>query len=166
MLATLAIITALSATFVEAPCPAIGGATIALLYRFYAGYDLAWSPLNVAYNVEILPFTIRAKGLAVWQGVTYCTLCINTWVNPVALNAIQWKYYLVYIGVLVYLIVVIWFFYPETRRRTLEENAEVFDGAGALSGPAHTEDIETGSIQEKDTTVMVENSGDVQQLSK
>lgn len=34
-------------------------------FLYYGFYDIAYSPLLVAYTVEILPFTIRAKGFAV-----------------------------------------------------------------------------------------------------
>lgn len=34
-------------------------------FLYYAFYDIAYSPLLVAYTVEILPFSIRAKGFAV-----------------------------------------------------------------------------------------------------
>lgn len=50
-----------------------------------------------------------------WNSVTYVTLCINTWVNPVALSAIGYYYYIVYIGILTYLCLIIYFVYPETR---------------------------------------------------
>jgi MFS family permease len=127
MLVSLVIITALSATFVSTGTDAVGRSVIAFLYLFYAGYDFAWSPLNSAYTVEILTYNMRAKGLAVWTFATYASLSFNTWVNPIALEHIAWKYYIVYIGVLCYLLVIIFFLYPETCGRTLEEVAHVFD---------------------------------------
>lgn len=132
MLVGLSVVTGLSATFVKNPSPVIGRATIAFLFVFFGGYgeshaymhasfelwlttDLAWSPLNSAYTVEVLNYQIRAKGLAAWTFTTYCSLSFNTWVNPIALEALGWKYYPVSIAVLVYLFVVIWFTYPETK---------------------------------------------------
>jgi hypothetical protein len=49
-------------------------------------------------------------------------------VNPIALEAIQWKFYFVYIGTLAAMLPTIWFLFPETKGRTLEEIAVVFDG--------------------------------------
>jgi hypothetical protein len=51
-------------------------------------------------------------------------------VNPIALDAIQWKFYFVYIGTLAAMLPTIWFLFPETKGRTLEEIAVVFDGPG------------------------------------
>lgn len=51
--------------------------------------------------------------------------------NPIALDALQWKFYFVYIGTLTAMLPTIWFLFLETKGRTLEEIAVVFDGPGA-----------------------------------
>jgi hypothetical protein len=65
MLASFIVVTALSATFAEHAIKAAGSATVAFLFIFFAFYDIAFTPLSIAYPVEILPFSLRAKGLAV-----------------------------------------------------------------------------------------------------
>ena len=40
-------------------------ATIPLIFVFYFFYDLAYTPLLIAYALEILPFRVRAKGFSV-----------------------------------------------------------------------------------------------------
>ncbi len=35
------------------------------MFLFFAFYDIAYTPMLVAYTLEILPFNIRAKGFAV-----------------------------------------------------------------------------------------------------
>lgn len=62
-------------------------------------------------------------------------IIFNTFVNPIALEAIGWKYYIVFIVLLVVYSILAWFFFPETKGYTLEEIAVVFDGdrAGVLS---------------------------------
>ena len=47
----------------------------------------------VSYTVEILPFHLRAKGFTVFNFMISLSLIFNQYVNPVALDAIQWKYY-------------------------------------------------------------------------
>jgi hypothetical protein len=54
---------------------------------------LAFTPLIVAYTVEILPYAIRAKGFVVFNFAISLSLIFNQYVNPVAMKAISWKYY-------------------------------------------------------------------------
>lgn len=58
----------------------------------------------------------------------------NTFVNPIALESIGWKYYIVFAVILVVITMVVYFYYPETKGHTLEEMAVVFDGVEALQG--------------------------------
>lgn len=58
-------------------------------------------------------------------------LVFNQFCNPIALEAIAWKFYFVYIGTLAAMIPTIYFLFPETKGRTLEEIAKVFDGEAA-----------------------------------
>jgi hypothetical protein len=78
----------------------------------------------------------------------------NQYVNPVGLEALAWKFYFVYIVVLVIECLVIYFFYVETRGpvcisdhgsranwanfflQSLEEIAVLFDGPNANVGGA------------------------------
>lgn len=128
MLVSYIIITALSGTFAKDGAKATGTAVIPFLFIFFGGYDIAFTPLAVSYPAEIWPFALRARGLAVSVCTTYFALLFNVFVNPIALTAIAWKYYIVFICVLVAAIITIYFGYPETKGHTLEEMALVFDG--------------------------------------
>jgi H+/Cl- antiporter ClcA len=55
----------------------------------------------------------------------------NIFINPIALDGIQWRYYLVYVALLFVITITIYFFYPETRGHSLEEMASIFDGEKA-----------------------------------
>ena len=72
---------------------AAGHAVIAFIFLFYAAYDLAFTPLIISYTVEILPYNIRAKGFNVFSFVISVALIFNQYVNPIALDALGWKYY-------------------------------------------------------------------------
>ncbi|GAB5589087.1 hypothetical protein Unana1_03987 [Umbelopsis nana] len=111
--------------------PSIGTAFVVFIFIYYFFYDIAWSPLTVAYPVEILPFSIRAKGMALSSFAINLALFFNSYVNPIALIAIQWKYYLVYVVWIMVELVVVYFFFVETSGYTLEELTIVFDGENA-----------------------------------
>ena len=55
--------------------------------------SLAFTPLIVTYTLEIMPYAIRAKGLNVFSVVISLALIFNQYVNPIALDALGWKYY-------------------------------------------------------------------------
>ena len=68
-------------------------AVVAFIFLFYASYDIAFTPLIVSYSLEILPYSLRAKGLTIFSFVISLALIFNQYVNPVALGKIGWKYY-------------------------------------------------------------------------
>lgn len=67
-------------------------------------------------------------------------LFFNSYVNPIALDNIKWKYYIFYCCWLAVELIVVYFFYIETRNTPLEEIAKHFDGdAAVVAGGAATE---------------------------
>lgn len=53
-------------------------------------------PLTVIYAVEILPYNIRAKGLAFEVAFDASQGVLGQWTNPIAMEALEWKFYFVY----------------------------------------------------------------------
>ncbi|KAH7146314.1 sugar transporter [Dactylonectria macrodidyma] len=132
MLVSFIIVTGLSGSFASTGSSAVGMAVIPFLFIFFAGYDIALTPLLTAYPCEIWQFTLRSRGLTVAWLSTVAAIFVNTFVNAIALDAIGWKYYIVFIVMLALLLVTAYFAYPETRGYTLEQIAIVFDGEDAL----------------------------------
>ncbi|KAI5887242.1 general substrate transporter [Schizophyllum commune H4-8] len=135
-----------SARFAIDGTDAAAHAVVAFIFLFYAAYDIAYSPLIVSYTVEILPFHLRAKGLTVFNFMVSCSLIFNQYVNPIALKAIAWKYYIVYVCWIAFEIVFIYLYCIETKGKSLEETAALFDGEEAethIAGVAHkhTEEV-------------------------
>jgi len=121
-----------------------GHAVIAFIFLFYAAYDIAFTPLIVSYTVEILPYALRAKGFNIFNFCISLSLIFNQYVNPVALGAIAWKYYIVYCCWLAFEFVFLYFFIVETKNLSLEETAALFDGEAAqqnLAAAVHAHEI-------------------------
>lgn len=112
----------------------LGIGVVVMVFVFYTFYNLAMNPLPIAYLVEVLPYTLRAKGLSIFNLAQICSGLFNGFVNPVALEALSWKYYIMFCCALLLWLVVIYFTFPETRGLTLEEVSKVFDGDQALAG--------------------------------
>ncbi|KAJ6589523.1 general substrate transporter [Mycena capillaripes] len=104
---------------------------IAFIFLYSAAYNLAFSPLIVTYALEILPYNIRAKGFNIFNITISIALIFNQYVNPIALAALNWKYYVVYCVWLVCECIFLYFYLVETKNHTLEETAAIFDGEEA-----------------------------------
>lgn len=64
MLTTFTIWTACSAIYAETGNVAAGKVVLAMIFLFYGIAGFAWPGLTISYTIEILPYNIRAKGLA------------------------------------------------------------------------------------------------------
>jgi MFS family permease len=82
------------------------------------------------YLAEIFPNHLRSQGVALGLSAFYLASEVTLVGAPVALNAIGWKFYLVLIVPSLFYLACIYFLFPETKGRTLEE-------IGGLFGDAH-----------------------------
>lgn len=89
------------------------------------------TPLLTSYSCEIWQFSLRSRGLAVTWVSAFCALFFNVFINAIALEAIAWRYYIVFIVILIIFLITAFFAYPETRGYTLEQMAVIFDGPSA-----------------------------------
>lgn len=104
----------------------LGNGVLAMIFFYYLGYNMGANGLPYLYLTEILPYNQRTKGINLMMFVYNIILIYNGFVNPVAMDAISWKYYIVYCCVIVVEILVVYFFLPETSGYTLEEVCQVF----------------------------------------
>ncbi|KAF4556055.1 Sugar (and other) transporter-like protein 38 [Elsinoe fawcettii] len=133
MLVTFSIWTACSAVYSQTGNTGAGSAVIAMIFLFYGVAGFAWPGLTISYCAEILPYNIRGKGMAITFAGQAAASVLNQYVNPIGLEAIQWRFYFVYIVILVFECISIYFLFPETKGPTLEEIAVIFDGPGSTA---------------------------------
>ncbi|KAH8589302.1 general substrate transporter [Bisporella sp. PMI_857] len=145
MLISFSIWTGCSAVYAQTGNTAAGSAVIAMIFLFYGVAGFAWPGLTVAYCAEILPFNIRAKGLAINFALTASASVFNQYVNPIGLEDLAWKFYFVYIAILVIECLCIWFLFVETRGPALEEIARLFDGDSANVAGKQVLDVKSSS---------------------
>lgn len=104
----------------------VGIAVIPMIFVYYFHYDIAFTPLLYAYPTEIFPYYMRSTGLALTLFSSYLALIFNLFINPIAMAAITWKYYIVYCCLNFAIFAFIYLFYPETKGHSLENITEVF----------------------------------------
>ncbi|OCK97385.1 general substrate transporter [Cenococcum geophilum 1.58] len=136
-------------------------------------YDIGWTPLY-SYATELLPYEIRARGVTFQTGVLHAFGFFGTFVNPIGLENIGWKYYIVYIVYTFIELSVVWYFFVETRGYTLEQISIIFETPGLtwkqrrnmrasnnLTDPSVT--TESGSSMHKDAAAVSEKQVDSQE---
>jgi sugar porter (SP) family MFS transporter len=127
MLLFMVMVTICSALYSTTGHAAAGYAVIVFLFLFFGGYVIGLTPIPILYVNEIWPSHLRTKGTSVFWVSQAVAICFNQFVNPIALENIAWKYYLVYVGVLVAVIAFMFFCVPETKDLSLEEIGKMFD---------------------------------------
>jgi sugar porter (SP) family MFS transporter len=128
MLLFMILVTVCSERYSSTQSAAAGYAVIVFLFLFLGGYVIGLTPIPVLYINEIWPSYLRTKGTSIFWVTQAVAVCFNQYVNPIALERIMWRYYLAYVGVLVLVVVFMFFYVPETKGLSLEEVRVIFDG--------------------------------------
>lgn len=102
------------------------GFAILGIYIFVVGYYAFINSTTPVYGVEVLPITIRSKVVGLAATIKFVINVSLTQAGPTAFANIRENYYYVFAGLSLLWLVGIYFFFPETRNRTLEEIAAQF----------------------------------------
>ncbi|KAF2476919.1 hexose transporter-like protein [Lindgomyces ingoldianus] len=105
-----------------------GYAVLVMIFLYSPAYCLGYNALTYVYLVELFPYYVRTKGLSWFQLFGRTAVMFGSFVNPIGLQNADWKYLLVYVCWLVLEVAFIYFMFPETYGRTLEELTFLFEG--------------------------------------
>jgi MFS family permease len=79
-----------------------------------------------AYTSEIMPTRIRGPALGLAQAAYWVMGILWLQSAPTAIASISWKFFLIFIIWTAFAILIVYFFYPETYGRSLEDLSAVF----------------------------------------
>jgi len=123
-----------------------GYAVLVMIFLYSPMYNIGYNALTYTFLVEVFPFHIRSNGITIFQLFGRMAGFFNNFVNPIALKAIDWKYYITYCVWLGFEIVFVYFMFPETAGRTLEELSFLFEGeeSNAIVNRATEKQLQAG----------------------
>ncbi|KAK0630271.1 general substrate transporter [Bombardia bombarda] len=96
------------------------------LFTYIAFFGATWLPLPWLYPAELSPIKTRAKANAVSTCTNWLFNFLVVMVTPIMISNISWGTYVFFAAVNALFIPIIYFFYPETARRSLEEIDIIF----------------------------------------
>ncbi|KAF5012664.1 hypothetical protein FDECE_1295 [Fusarium decemcellulare] len=112
---------------------------IACTYLFVASFAPTWGPVSWTYPPELFPLRLRGKGVALATSANWAFNTALGLFTPVAFENIRYKTYLIF-GVFNFCSFVhVFFMFPETAGKTLEETEHMFEdpnGIAYLGTPA------------------------------
>lgn len=104
-----------------------GYAVLVMIFLYKPAYNIAYNALTYVYMVELFPYFVRTKGLSWFQLFNRCAVMLGSFTNPIGLESLDWKFLFVFVGLLCFEIVFIYFLFPETYGKTLEELTFLFE---------------------------------------
>jgi hypothetical protein len=105
--------------------PSAKGAGVGL-FTYIAVFGATWLPVPWLYPAEINPLRTRVRANAVSTCFNWLFNFTIVMVTPIMISNIKWGTYLFFAVVNFCFIPVIYFFYPETKKRSLEEIDIIF----------------------------------------
>ncbi|KAE8449216.1 hypothetical protein EG329_008383 [Mollisiaceae sp. DMI_Dod_QoI] len=106
---------------------AAGIAVLFFIFFFSPWYNIGNNALAYTYMVELFPYAQRSRGISIEQFFVRGAGFFTNFINPIGMDGAGWKYFIMYIAMICAEILTIYFFYPETYGRTLEELSFLFE---------------------------------------
>jgi len=101
-------------------------AIIVSSYLFVCSFAVSMGPVSWTYPAELFPLKVRGKAVALSTAANWVFNFALAWAVPPGLQNIAWKTYFIFGTFNFAAFVHIFFMYPETVGRTLEEVEEIF----------------------------------------
>ncbi|KAM0257957.1 hypothetical protein ACHAQJ_004116 [Trichoderma viride] len=105
---------------------------IACTYLFVASFAPTWGPVSWTYPPELFPLRLRGKGVAFATSGNWAFNTALGLFTPVAFANIKWKSYLIFAVFNTVAFFHVFFVFPETAGKTLEETEAMFEDPNGI----------------------------------
>ncbi|THX18429.1 general substrate transporter [Aureobasidium pullulans] len=104
----------------------LGITAAVFLFVFNTFFAIGWLGMTWLYPAEIVPLRIRAPANALATSANWIFNFMVVMITPVAFETIGYQTYIIFAVINAFIVPCVYFFYPETRLRSLEEMDEIF----------------------------------------
>lgn len=108
---------------------------VVALYCFQFIFTVGYSGLTFLYAAEMAPLQIRATVSAVATATVWTFNFLLAEVTPIGFDSIGNRYYIIFAVINAVMVPSVYFFFPETKGRSLEEIDEIFAQSKSIFDP-------------------------------
>lgn len=125
--ATMAILAGVNSEFERDDTNKTAGIVgIVFLFVFNTFFAVGWLGMTWLYPAEIVPLRIRAPANALSTSANWIFNFMVVMITPVAFDTIGYQTYIIFAVINAFMVPSVYFFYPETAYRSLEEMDSIF----------------------------------------
>ncbi|KAF2202177.1 general substrate transporter [Delitschia confertaspora ATCC 74209] len=106
--------------------------SIAFFFLYYVFFGIGWQGVPWLYPTEINSLAMRTKGAALGTATNWIFNFMVVEVTPPGIESLHWRFYIIWTVFNFAFIPTVYFFYPETAGRTLEDVDRFFAGDAPL----------------------------------
>ncbi|QRD92342.1 putative MFS sugar transporter [Aspergillus flavus] len=107
-------------------------ASVAFFFLYYGAFGIGMLGVPWLYPTEINSLPMRTKGAAVATATDWITNFVVVEITPIGIKNIDWKFWIVWTVTNAAFLPILYFLYPETANRSLEDMDEYYRSNPAL----------------------------------
>ncbi|KAL3452611.1 major facilitator superfamily domain-containing protein [Aspergillus insuetus] len=104
----------------------VASASVAFFFLYYVFFGIGMQGIPWLYPTEINSLTMRTKGAALGAATNWILDFMVVEITPIGIQNLGWRFYIVWIALNAAMVPAVYFFYPETAGRTLEDIDEYY----------------------------------------
>ncbi|KAK4950263.1 hypothetical protein LTR10_011244 [Elasticomyces elasticus] len=104
-----------------------GAVAISFLFFYYAAFGCTWGMVPWIYQAEVNSLAMRTRGAAAATSMNWLFGFVCTQFTSVGIRNLGYKFYIIFAVLNFAFLPVVYFLYPETANRTLEDLNDYFD---------------------------------------
>lgn len=106
--------------------PGAGAVATVFLFAFMFFFPLGFLGSNYLYTTEIAPQDLRVHYSAIGTGSHWLFNFVIAEITPIAFANIGYKYYIVFVCTGLFVPILVYFLFPETNQRSVDEIEKIF----------------------------------------